>query len=411
MMSHRLRPLVLAASLAASFAAFGACSDDPTDPGPGSGSGSSAVVVFERVFSPSGRLYYASVLPEMPTSGTIDRGKAREFTSADVEAFDGALFIRDRTSNVMTRFSVSSDRQLVQQGQFSFQNVGLPTRRFQTAYLSPTRAYLIDNVGWRLIEWNPAAMALTGNQVSIEHMKKDGLPDSAITPPVRVGDRIIAGVSWQDSRNLVIHPALGAMIIDPASSSPPPLIEETRLGSANTVSAGANGEAFLTGVVYGIELFGSAAGGQPVPPSGVAKIAAGASQFDTAEVVNVTAITGSPGVYAIHRIDARFLLVQMWDPATPTDAYTSADTFLAASEYIFAIVDTQAKTCSRVESIPKGGAGNTLNHVVDNKLYVQLYEELGDGVSDAIVHAATPTGIAPAFRIPSGDLWFVTRIR
>jgi hypothetical protein len=66
----------------------------------------------ERVFSPEGRFYYASVVSEMP-SGPVDRSRAREFTSADIEAYDGAFYLRDRESNTITRFTVSADLELV----------------------------------------------------------------------------------------------------------------------------------------------------------------------------------------------------------------------------------------------------------------------------------------------------------
>src|SRR5262245_34040809 len=49
-------------------------------------SGPPAIVLAERVFLPDGRVYYVSVLDVVP-SAPVDRTKAREFTSADLEVF------------------------------------------------------------------------------------------------------------------------------------------------------------------------------------------------------------------------------------------------------------------------------------------------------------------------------------
>src|SRR5262245_21129329 len=62
--------------------------------------GPPAILLVERVFAPTSRSYYVSVLSEMP-EGPVDRSKAREFGSADIEAYDGAFYLRSREDNTM----------------------------------------------------------------------------------------------------------------------------------------------------------------------------------------------------------------------------------------------------------------------------------------------------------------------
>lgn len=364
-----------------------------------------AILLVERVFAPNTRTYYVSVLDEMP-SGPIDRSKAREFGSADIEAFDGAFYLRSREDNSMTRFTVNAENQLVEGARFSFQDTGLGVRRFHTAFISKTQAYTIDNVGWRLIEWNPTSMELTGREVPLDYLQKEGLPDTQIAPPVRVGDRLIGGIMWENAEDKVVYPGAGGLIFD-LSGDAPTLVEEPHVGGVYKVSD-SEGAGYFSGIVYGSALFRSVFGGGKMPVSGLVRIGQGAQEFDSEYLVDLSEITGSPSVYGVHRIDDGHTLVQMFDPESPTDIYETEDDFMGASEYIYGLVDNEARTWKRIDEIPKAGAGNSLSHVVDGTLYVQAYDLSGEA---ALIYAVDAGGVTPAFSIPSGDLWYVNRLR
>jgi hypothetical protein len=379
---------------------------EASDPAP-----ASAIIIAERVLSPEGRLYYLSAVAEVP-SGPLDRSRALELSSADVEVFQGAVFVRDRQSNRMSRFSVSDALELVEEGAFSFQNTGLGSGRVRNAYLSPTRAVAMDAQDWRLIEWNPTSMELTGVETSIEHFAKEGLPDGFIGNARRVGDKLIAQVAWNDYENLITYPGLGALLVIDGNDGPPALIEDERVAGGFLVYGDEQGNAYLPGVIGAdLTLFGSAHGGGLLPASGMVRISVGGMTFDEDYFVDVSAISGSPGVWAIHRIDETHLLVQLWDPEAPIDSLTSADDYYSASEFIYGIVDIEAQTFESIDSIPRGGTGNAYDHVVDGVLYVQTSIELGDGQFESSVHRVTPTGTAEAFTVPGGDLWHLERLR
>jgi hypothetical protein len=386
------------------------CSDDGKDPpvtpdGPpsdGGNEGPPAVLVAERVFGPQGqRLYYVSVHSDVPTAA-VDRTKAIELTSADIEVFEGRVFIRDRNANTITRYKVTSDLKLEQDGEkLSFAGVGLGTGRYHNAYVSSTLAYTLDSGAWRMIAWNPSTMLLTGQVISIDYLRKPALPSGAIGIPTRVGNRIIAPVYWADFTNFIYHPGVGALIIDPSLPAQPAFIEDSRIGGAFRVSAGADGAAYMIGVVDAV--VGRASGGGPLPASGILRIPPGLNTFDANYLVDVEDATGAPSVWAIHRTTATEALVQIYDP---TVALPPLQDYASTTNFIYANLNTETKTWTAVAELPRGGRGNAGNHVVDGKLYIQL-----SGATGSESYSVSEAGIVKAFPIPGGDVWHLERIR
>src|ERR1043165_3109899 len=114
-----------------------AAADSSTDAPP-------SVLLAERVFTPAGRQYVLSVLPEVP-SAEVDRSQALVLDSADVEQFHGKVYVRDRVANTMTRYTVTADRKLMMDGQLSFATLALGTAKLSNAFASDERAYLMDS--------------------------------------------------------------------------------------------------------------------------------------------------------------------------------------------------------------------------------------------------------------------------
>lgn len=392
-------------ALAVLACAAAACGDgnDPNPPGDAT-PGTPAVLLVERVFTPSGRQYVMSVLPDVPTAG-VDRSTATVLDSADIELFEGKAYVRDRVANTMTRYEVTADSKLEMNGQFSFATLGLAANRYNNAFVSAERAYLMDSTEWRLIGWNPTTMALTGEVVSIAAMKKDPALTGSISSAVAVGSRLVASINWADFTNLIMFPGSGLLVIDPAAPSAPVFVEDARVGGGFRVTAAPNGDAYLTGTVSGdFRKFGSAFGGGALPASGLVKLAAGQSAPDASYLVDIEAITQTKAVGAIHRIDDTTLLAQIYDPAQELPPTLSE--FRASTEFQFVFIDTVNRTMTPVASLPKGGQANAGNHVVDGKLYIQLSNATG-----SVAYAVSGTGVTEAFPVPAGDVWFLARIR
>jgi hypothetical protein len=376
----------------------------------GTTAGQAPIILAERIFSPDNRLYYVSVLNEMPTA-PIDLSQAREFTSADVEVYMGKVFIRDRVANTMTRFSVDSTNSLVQEAQFSFQAAGLPSGRVYDAYLTPTLAYALDGTDLQMVGWDPTNMTLLpGSVVDLSFLTSiSPLPDIELGIPTQVGNQIIIPVTWEDEDNLVISPSMQAMLVLPANASATPAVtQQTGIGGAY-VAWGFNGDAYVGGIVGGVQLFGSVypdAG--PIPSSGIARINAGTSTFDPSYAVDVNKIAGSTGVWAVHMLDSNDVLAQILDPSVPTSSFSTPDDIYDSNNYYFVMINVDAGTVVKQTQIPEGGIANSQEHIVDNVLYVQVAEDGGN----TAIYPATAAGVGPRqFEVESGDLWFAQRLQ
>lgn len=438
--TSKLKTVLFCSAIGLSIA-LSACSDDEKDPtdgstggeggeptgaggadatggstgataGMGGGAGESnadesptALILAERVFSDEGRHYYVSVLDEVP-DGPIDRSNAREFPSADIELYEGAVFVRDRESNTMTRFEVDEDLALVERGKFSFANTGLASGRMRSAYLSPTKAYVMDPGEWRLLEWNPSDMKLAGNEISLEFAAIDGL-DGSIGTPARAGDKIIAPIYWANWDTLESYAKGAALVIDPDGKEKPTLIEDARISSTYVAYAGDDDAAYLAGVPAELPLLGSPVGGKSFGSAGLLRVEAGADEFDANFVVDVGEITGSPLVWSVYwRGGDQKVLAQVWDPETPLENPKTSDE-IYVDEYIYVLVDPAKKTWERVKSLPKSGVGNAGNHVIDGTLYINVSDDTG-----STVYPVTDEGVGDAaFRVPGGDIWHFERLQ
>lgn len=409
--SGRAAGALYASVLALGLAPLPACGDGNQGPGDDDGEPTNSAVLYaERIFTPQNeRFYYLAALPGVPTT-PVDRTTELEFSSADPEVYNHRIYVRDRMMNTITRYKVKEDLSLAVDGDvLSLAGTGLGTGRYDSAYVAPDRAYVLDSGGWRMIGWNPTTMKLTGEVISIDFMKKGDLL-GAISPPVAVGNLVMAAVSWEDTDESVlkVFPGSGLIVIDPAKSGPPAFIEDPRIGGAYRVTAAASGDAFLTGITSGlIEFMGSTTTGGAMPGSGVLRLAAGARAFDPSYFVDVEAITGTAAVGAIHRISDTQLLAQIYDPAAPAPTKL-AD--LGTAQYIYVLIDTAAKTATPVANLTRGVVGNSGNHVVDTTLYIQS-SVITRTSYDTTAYAVTSGGVQTAFTISGGDLWHLERVR
>lgn len=392
--------------------ALPACGDDGNKVTPDAGpdidapvADTPAVVLVERVFGAGGaRSYVISVLPAVPTAA-VDRSVALSLTSADPELFNGKLYVRNRDLNKMTRYAIDADRKLVEEKSFLFTPTGLGGSRYNSMYVSAELAYLLDSTDYRLIGWNPTTMELTGSIIPLDAARKDASLTGSFSAPVKVGNRLISAINWEDFTKAIMYPGSGALVVEIADPTHPKIIETSRVGGGFRITADGD-DAYLTGTVgadvrtYG----GGAFGGGALPTSGIVKLPAGQDAFDPSYLVDVDAATGNKSVWAIHRIDSGKLLAQVYDPAMALPANV-AD-YGNSTNFIFGTMDTATQMFTPIAAPPRGGRSNAGNHVVDGKLYIQT-----SGATGSTAYALSATGAAEAFPVPAGDVWFLARAR
>lgn len=382
------------------------------------------VLLAQRVQNPDSRQIYVSLLPDLP-QGSTSRSDAYEFGSIDLFVNAGRIFVFDRERITMTRYRATDDFRLevdlLESGAdavMSLQQEGLPGFGFDHVFVSESRAYLIDWAEYRVLVWNPTTMEV-GSTIDLSVAVKEDyvLSDSYLVSPVLAdGTVFIAIYVWQSYDSLRVHPGTGVIALDAASDAAPVLLEDARVTGASKLFRDGAGRVLVVGDQYSglYNHFGS--GSMSAPPAGVLRIdgggqGLGALAFDPTFFVNLLEVTGSPSIYAAYQVDGSNLLLQAWDPDTPMNA-PDPDAYWSAGEYLYLLVDLEARTSQRVTNIPKAAAGSVQQFRLDGQLYVQTYEErVADIGRSSIVHRVRPDGVREAFRIPGGDLWALERVR
>jgi len=354
----------------------------------------------------------------LPTE-SADRSAAYEFGSVYVYTYEGNVYVRDREAGTITRYRATDDFQLVAdtradgtEARLSTQSLGLRPFGMPVAFISSTRAYVIDPYDLRVVVWNPSTMEIEST-FPIADTIKSGFEPPFLRGPVQVGERIFLGVNgWENRETLSVHPGTGVLILSATTDAPGTLIEDSRITGAGNLFADAAGDVYVIGDQYGgvYNMVGSTAG--QIPPAGILRIENGASEFDPDYLVNLNTVTGSPGIVGTFLVNETTLAAQLWDPGVAVpEQLEVADDFGSAEEFIYGLVDLTAQTFSPLPSIPKGGVRSVQEVRMDGVLYVQVYNQVSATVRDVEVHSVTPAGTQKVFTIPGGDLQNIDRIR
>lgn len=155
-------------------------------------------VMFE-VFDDVGSNSYLSLLESLDVP-EIDVSQAREFPGgrAYVRVYDGAVFVGAPTAPEVTRYSVSADNQLVEEGTISFANFGLESGAIDDwglTFVSPTKAYQYSFVDGTHIVWNPTTMEVLSEIPPPPEFVRPGYSLDSSTAVVR-GNRMYRSLYW-----------------------------------------------------------------------------------------------------------------------------------------------------------------------------------------------------------------------
>jgi hypothetical protein len=186
------------------------------------GNGDPQYAVASLVFDPNGTTSYISLLPSLGAQ-TIDYSQAREVGgSADLWAYDGAVFIAQQSDVSITRFEVE-DGQLVEKGKISLANYGATEVGFwRNTFISPTKAYFL-NGSHDYILWNPTAMAITGTAPLPALEERAGYkiyPGYSDRAAVLRGRRLYQPMYWTDDSFFQTTPDSRIIVFDVDSDQP-----------------------------------------------------------------------------------------------------------------------------------------------------------------------------------------------
>jgi hypothetical protein len=151
------------------------------------------------VIAPESETTYINLLDTLDLTA-IDYGEAIERPGRGaIAAHGGALFVSEGEEPVITRFAVTSGRELEMTGRISFANFGFEAAsldEWNTTFVSPTKAYLLDYATGSHIIWNPTSLEITG-EIEAPDLVRENLDLDGSTAVVR-GNRMFRTFFWKD---------------------------------------------------------------------------------------------------------------------------------------------------------------------------------------------------------------------
>ncbi|HKO90184.1 MAG TPA: hypothetical protein VJU61_03465, partial [Polyangiaceae bacterium] len=177
-----------------------------------------------------------------PTSGAKVLGEAIPIVH------NGSVYITDARAPVIARFDVGANDQLVKVDEVSFAGVGMTEVTSWFVYIvNDTKGYAFDPAGRRIVVWNPSTMTLTGTQIALPELERDGwTPRLAleIFSPWRRGAELVVPVAWtgQDEEYRF---ASGLLVLDVERDQVVTTAEDERCGESYMSLATANGDRYF----------------------------------------------------------------------------------------------------------------------------------------------------------------------
>src|SRR5687768_4438806 len=115
---------------------------------------------------------------------------------------NGSVYVPDSNGPVLVRYDVGTDNRLVRGAELSFSGVGMTSLMgWHVHAVSDTKGYAFDPSGPRVVVWDPSTMTLTGEQIDLSAITREGwIPNLNFEHmgPRQRGRELLVPLSWQD---------------------------------------------------------------------------------------------------------------------------------------------------------------------------------------------------------------------
>ncbi|HTV24772.1 MAG TPA: hypothetical protein VMG12_39035, partial [Polyangiaceae bacterium] len=243
---RRSRQALLALAAAAALA----CSGDEEANAAPSGTGSGPLYLIAASFISGDQTEtYLVTSPTFDESTTIDPTDGPQLLGGIVPVVrNGSVYAPDSNGPVLVRYDVGADNRLVRGAELSFAGVGMSSLMgWHVHAVSDTQGYVFDPSGPRVIGWNPTTMELTGTQIDLGAVSRDGWTPSLnfeFMGPRRRDAQLVVPVSWQDQDGNSRF-ASGVAVIDTETDQLIAVDEDERCGEAHTSIEAPNGDIYF----------------------------------------------------------------------------------------------------------------------------------------------------------------------
>lgn len=319
-LKDRTGALVAGALMMGALAGCGSTTDaEPTGPG-GLGEGPLYLVATSFITGDQIETY-------LVTTSTFDNSTVIDPTNGpkllggiDVVTGRGSAFAPDSNGPVLVRYDVDARDRLVKGAELSFAGVGMTKLFGAHIYIvDDTKGYVFDPTGPRIVVWNPSTMTLTGKQIDLTAISRDGwTPNLSLglvnLGSIRRGHELLIPLNWQDQDGNSRY-ASGLLVLDTKSDAVVAVDEDERCGETFTNIEAPNGDVYFFPPAWSATAHYFVDQHQPTC---VLRVRPGETSFDADYEMNLSALgSGSAAAGAIPDGDGGFFFASvdkaLWD--------------------------------------------------------------------------------------------------
>lgn len=318
--ARRLRRAITALGCATLLVACGDGAPAKTEaPSDGSSSTEPLYVVATSFFTGDQLESYLVTSKTFDESTTIDPTDGPKLLGGvDLVVGGGFVFAPDTNAPILIRYAVDGNDRLKKDKELSFAGVGVTGIRGSHVFvLDEKKGYVFDPAGPRLVTWNPSTMALTGDEIDLAPVSRDGWsPNLGLglvnLGAVRRGNDLLIPLGWQDQDGNSRY-ASGVLVLDAESDEIIGVDDDERCGESYTSVAAPNGDTYFFPPAWSSTQHYFVDGHQPTC---VLRVKAGESAFDRDYELNLSAVgSGSAAAGAIPDGKNGFLFAAVDQPA------------------------------------------------------------------------------------------------
>ncbi|WP_342373997.1 hypothetical protein NVS55_21480 [Myxococcus stipitatus] len=271
-------PRLTAAALALGL--FSGCGDDKDGKGIGDGAVYAAIT---QVSTADETQSYVVLLNKVDQTEALSLENATEIPGRALGAGiakSGHLYVAGSEGAIVTRYKLTDDGKLVQDGEVSFSGRGVSSigeYQHQFQFASATKAYYVDGRTAQVIVWNPTTMEVT-NAVQLPGLTIAGSVSTFASLPVRAANKILIPVGWRPSSSVGITAKAGVIVVNPENDAIT-LVTDDRCGYVRDGVVGPDGQVYLATEAYGAAVFRTA-GASAAPEPCLLRFDAQAQTFD-----------------------------------------------------------------------------------------------------------------------------------
>ncbi|WP_437316488.1 hypothetical protein [Sorangium sp. So ce385] len=338
---------------------------------------------------------YLVLSPTFDASTAIDATRGLELQGRPIPiVHNGAVYVSDRTAPTVTRYLVTEDGQLAPDRTVSFASVGVQGIDGANMHIvSDEKAYLFDPASLRILVWNPTEMKLTGAEIDLTEVSREGYTAVAWLEPFNVasrGDRLFIPVSWYDQDgNIAFGAAL--LTIDTSSDTVVAFSKDDRCGEAYMSVEAPSGDIYFFASAESSAQHHYGDGARR--PSCVARVRAGADTFDPDdEVLDLSALVSGRAAQGAISDGATGFFFAAADEARWEEREQNGWSFWRIWHY-----DFETKEAREVDSLP-WWAGSTYHYEIDGQKYLPFWEATpDDGWKTTVFKMSGTDNPAPLF--------------